>query len=140
MPADRNGPVGVARGAGGGGRREPTGKYDAELRALEGTGLGDVQIDQVLALVLDHVRSSARQAFAADRAASAAEESHAEWWSRAGPLLATLITPERYPVASRVGQAAGREFDAPSDPRRAFTFGLRTLLDGVEQLTGDQAG
>lgn len=115
------------------------GKYDAELRALVGTGLDDVQIDQVLDLILGHVRSSARQSFSADDlAARSVESSHADWWSQAGPLLAAVINPERYPTASRIGQAAGEEYDAPSDPRRAYAFGLRTLLDGVEQLIGER--
>lgn len=116
------------------------GKYDAELQALVGTGLEDVEIDQVLGLLLEHVRSSARQAFAADElAARAAQESHADWWSQAGPLLASMISPQKYPLASRIGLAAGQEYDAPSDPRRAYTFGLRTLLDGVERLIDERA-
>jgi hypothetical protein len=35
------------------------GKYDAELGSLVGTGLDDVETDQVLSLVLEHVKSSA---------------------------------------------------------------------------------
>ncbi len=106
------------------------GKYDAELGALVGTGLDDVEVDQVLSLVLEHVRSTARQAFAA----AGADESDDEWWAVAGPVLAGLMDPARYPHAARVGEAAGREYGAPADPERAYSFGLRAILDGVETL------
>lgn len=111
------------------------GKYDAELQALVGTGLDDVEIDLVLALVLEHVRSTARQSHIADDLrGDAAERSDSAWWESAGPLLAGLMDAERYPRASRIGASAGQEYDAPSDPRRAYTFGLATLLTGVEEL------
>lgn len=109
-----------------------TAKYDAELRPLVGTGLDDVEIDQALALVLDHVRSGARQQFLAETPPAGTAD--AEWWEQAGPVLAGLIDPERYPLATRVGEAAGQEFGAPADPSRAYAFGLRTILDGIEQL------
>ena len=105
-------------------------KYDAELRPLIGTGLDDVEIDRTLALVLDHVRSSARQLFLAEAPPTA----DGDWWEQAGPLLAAALDPARYPVASRVGQAAGEQYGAPADPRGAYTFGLRTILDGVASL------
>jgi AcrR family transcriptional regulator len=40
-------------------------KYDFELRAVEGIGLTDVEMDSVLALVLGYVQASARQALEA---------------------------------------------------------------------------
>lgn len=111
------------------------GKYDAELHALIGTGLDDVEIDQVLGLVLEHVRSSARQFRAAEALATkAAEGSDRDWWDRAGPLLAGVMDAQSYPHASRIGASAGQEYDAPSDPRRAYAFGLHALLTGVEAL------
>ncbi len=112
------------------------GKYDAELAALVGTGLDDVEIDQVLSLVLEHVKSTARQSFAKGEART----SDGEWWASAGPILASLLDPARYPHASRIGEAAGREYGAPVDPQRAYDFGLRTILDGVEALVTAKAG
>lgn len=110
------------------------GKYDAELRALVGTGLDDVEIDQVLSLVLEHVRSTARQALA-----GAERSPDDEWWTAAGPVLASLMDPARYPIASRVGEAAGAAYDAPTDPHRAYAFGLSTILDGVATLVAQRA-
>lgn len=114
-------------------------KYDAELRALVDTGLDDVEVDQALALVLEHVRSSARQAFASEiQAAETPEGSHSDWWSQAGPMLASVLDPARYPHASRIGESAGQTYDAPTDPHRAYTFGLRTILAGLDQLISER--
>lgn len=48
-------------------------------------------------------------------------------------MLAALVDPAKFPYALRVGGATG-QFDAAVDPRRAYEFGLRTILDGVEKL------
>lgn len=115
------------------------GKYDAELRALVDTGLDDVEMDQALALVLEHVRSSARQAFATEtQAAQAREGSHHDWWSQAGPMLASVIDPDQYPYASRVGESAGQTYDAPTDPEVGYIFGLQTILAGLEVLISEK--
>ncbi|WP_246099871.1 TetR/AcrR family transcriptional regulator [Tessaracoccus rhinocerotis] len=105
-------------------------KYDVELATLAGTGLDDVEIDLVLTLVLQHVRSTARLSGAETNV----DTSEGEWWSTAGPLLAALVDPTRFPHATRVGTAAGEEFQAATDPRRTYDFGLAIILDGVEQL------
>lgn len=108
-------------------------KYDAELSVLTDSGLDDVQIDQVLSLVLEHVRASARQTMERDVNAKNTG-TDADWWARTGPILATLVDPERYPYASRIGEAAGQEYGSTVDPERAYAFGLQTILDGVEAL------
>lgn len=108
-----------------------TAKYDLELRPLVGIGLDDVEVDLVLTLVLEHVRAAARLGLGQVATATATGSTDAQWWSVAGPALATLIEPERFPYAARIGEAAGREYDAAADPQRAFEFGLETILDGV---------
>ena len=60
--------------------------------------------------------------------------SELEWWEKFQPLLAKVFDAERFPTATRVGAAAGEEFQAASAPRRTFMFGLERLLDGVEAL------
>lgn len=110
-------------------------KYDAELHTLVGTGLDDVEIDQALTLVLEHVRSSTRQVVSA----AAPEVGDGDWWDRAGPVLDGVLDAAAYPLASRVGQAAGETYGAAADPERAYTFGLRTILDGIEALIARKA-
>ncbi len=103
-------------------------KYEHELEALEGSGLGDLEMDAALTFVLGFVQANAATALAPP------EETDAEWWAAAGPLLARVITAEQYPLASRVGSAAGEAQGAAYDPRRAYEFGLERVLDGLAAL------
>ena len=105
-------------------------KYEHELGALDGAGLGDVERDAALSFLLAFVQSAA--AAAADAAATPGTD--AAWWEAAGPLLARAVDPERYPLAARVGTAAGEAHDAAHDPEHAYVFGLERVLDGLAAL------
>ena len=109
-------------------------KYDYELRAVDGLGLTDVEMDMVIALLADFVHGSVRAAINQMQAEQHTGMSELEWWEKFQPLLAKVFDPERFPTASRVGAAAGEEFQAAAAPRRTFAFGLERLLDGVEAL------
>jgi AcrR family transcriptional regulator len=98
-----------------------TARYDYELRAVDGIGLSDVEMDLVIVLLGDYVHGAARGAVD-------------EWWAAYAPLLAKVFDVEKYPIAARVGAAAGETYGAAYDPARAFEFGLRRLLDGVAAL------
>lgn len=105
-------------------------KYERELAAVEPLPLDDVTKDAALTVVLDFVRASARaQAQArADRAA----EDPATWWEREGAKLAALDLAGRFPLADRIGSAAGSANRAATDAETAYHFGLNLILDGVE--------
>ena len=107
-------------------------KYEHELGALDGAGLGDVEMDAALTYLLAFVQAAA--VAAQDAAAGSAAESDATWWAEAGPLLARVAGPERYPLASRVGSAAGAAQGAAYDPDAAYAFGLERVLDGLGAL------
>jgi len=107
-------------------------RYDHELGAVEGIGLLDVEMDAVVAQVGALARTYSLDREAA--AAAAASQDDATWWAANGPLLAQVLAPARYPLASRVGAAAGAEHGAAADPDHAFTFALERLLDGVASL------
>lgn len=109
-------------------------KYDHELRAVEGIGLADVEMDLVVQLIGDYVHGAARTAVAATLVAQRTGLTDEQWWEQAGPALQKVYVPERFPTATRVGSAAGAEYQGAVDPARAFEFGLERLLDGVESL------
>lgn len=109
-------------------------KYERELRALEGLGLSDVEMDDVLAHLLGFVRIAAQDAAQADAERAASAMSDQEWWEVNGPLLAKVLDPERFPTAVRVGQAAGEAHDAAYDADHAFEFGLERTLDGLAPI------
>ena len=107
-------------------------KYDRELAAVEGIGLTDVEMDSVLTLVLDYVRAAAISFAESAAAPQRTGQTDDEWWTALGPALARVCDPDRFPLATRVGNAATEQYQAAHDPEHAFEFGLARLLDGVE--------
>jgi hypothetical protein len=110
------------------------GKYDRELRAFDGRGLDDVTMDAALAWVLAFVQGWARTALAAVRIQRDSALTEEEWWADAAPILAQVMTPEAYPLAVRVGRAAGEAHGAAWEAGHAFDFGLERVLDGLAPL------
>ncbi|MGY0236865.1 TetR/AcrR family transcriptional regulator [Longispora urticae] len=107
-------------------------KYDRDLRAVDGLGLTDIDMDLLVQLVNDYVHGAVRGAVEDAQAVRSTGVTDLEWWEAHGPLLARVFDVERFPVAARVGSAAGEEYQAAHAPSRAFEFGLKVLLDGVE--------
>lgn len=105
-------------------------KYDSELRALDGLGLPDVQMDLILSTLLCFVRGAARDRLDAESASKRTGLSDEGWWRARSELLANVLQ-DRHPLAQRVGAVAGAENNAPSDPNRVFRFGVERLLDGL---------
>jgi len=109
-------------------------KYEYELRAVDGIGLTDMEMDGVIVLVADYVHGAAHGAVDAAQAEQRTGQSDAAWWAAYQPLLEQVFTADRYPVAARVGRVAGEAHQGPYHPEYAFTFGLERVLDGVEAL------
>jgi AcrR family transcriptional regulator len=109
-------------------------KYDYELSAVDGLGLTDVEMDMTIALLGDFVHGAVRAAINAAQAEQQTGVSEQEWWEAYAPLLEKVFDADRYPTATRVGAAAGEEFQAASAPERTFEFGLERLLDGMATL------
>lgn len=103
------------------------GKYERELRALDPLGLPPVDTDACLTLLVDFARSSAE-------AANVASAPEPGWWEAAAPALAQHVTAERFPLAARIGAAAGEHLGAARDDDHAFRFGLERILDGIAEL------
>src|SRR5215471_8959574 len=78
-------------------------KYEHELSALDGLGLDDVEMDAALTHLLGFVQGCARAAADVRGLPGESALGDAQWWERAGPLLATLVDERAYPLASRVG-------------------------------------
>ena len=117
-----------------------TALYDAELAAVDGLGLTDIDMDLIVSLLDDYVRGAARGAAEAAEAQARTGMSDQQWWEAYGPLLADVLDPARYPTAVRVGTAAGAEYGAAHDPARSFKFGLQRIIDGIEAFIGTASG
>ncbi|KUI21781.1 TetR family transcriptional regulator [Mycobacterium sp. IS-1496] len=113
-------------------------KYDRELGAVEPLPLSDADKDAALAVVLDFARSCARALAHARRERE--QEPPRQWWEREGAKLAALGIAERYPLASRIGTAAGEARGAAHDADAALAFGLEVLLDGLSAIPPAASG
>jgi len=100
-------------------------KYDRDLHAFDGTGLSDVDRDAAGTFVADFVRASAR----ARRSAAAAVDM-ADLWGAWQDRLAAYVG-EAYPLARRVGAAAGEAMNTSYSPDAAWAFGLDRVLDAL---------
>ncbi|MFT4200678.1 TetR/AcrR family transcriptional regulator [Gordonia sp. (in: high G+C Gram-positive bacteria)] len=104
-------------------------KYEHELTVVDPLDLPDVEKDAVLTLIHDFARANARS-MAAARVERVEEDPH-EWWEREGAKLAVLGIEARFPLATRVGSAAGEAQGAARDADAAYRFGLDLILDGI---------
>lgn len=112
-------------------------KYERELRAVDGLGLSEVQMDLLVTLVNGFVRgmvSGVHEKVEAERATGVTED---QWWAATAPYVAEVFDAERFPTVARVGPVAGAELQAAYDPLRTFDFGLELVLDGVATLISD---
>ncbi|MGY1604585.1 TetR/AcrR family transcriptional regulator [Geodermatophilus sp. SYSU D00815] len=108
-------------------------KYEVELRAVDGLGLPEVEMDLLVTLVNGFVRGSVsgvHEKADAERATGITEQ---QWWEATEPYVAQVFDAARFPTAARVGPIAGQELGA-YDPQRSFEFGLARLLDGIGVL------
>jgi AcrR family transcriptional regulator len=109
-------------------------KYEHELAALDGIGLDDIQMDAALTHLLTFVQAWAGAAAGAEAAGRDTAMDEEQWWAASGPLLEKVLDPGAYPLAARVGTAAGTAHRAAYDPHHAYDFGLQTILDGLAAL------
>lgn len=106
-------------------------RYEWQLSAVDGLGLGDVEMDQTVALLDGLAAMTARgvhDVLAAERRSGLTD---LEWWEANAEALGEAMAGRSFPLAARVGQAAGELYQAASDPERQFRFGLARIVDGL---------
>jgi AcrR family transcriptional regulator len=109
-----------------------TRKYDYELAAFDSLGFTDLAMDSWLTLLLTTVRGVGQLAAEMTTAHQETGDTDAQWWERAGPALARYVTPEEYPLATRVGAAAGSEHGAAIGPEHLFHFAMARFADALD--------
>ncbi|WP_235022304.1 TetR/AcrR family transcriptional regulator C-terminal domain-containing protein [Amycolatopsis alkalitolerans] len=109
-------------------------RYDLELRVVDGIGLTDVEMDAAITLVHTHVEGVARRKIEAERVVRRTGMTDAQWWEKTAPALAKVFDAARFPVAARVGQAAGEEHQAAHRPEHEYAFGVERLIEGIAAL------
>jgi AcrR family transcriptional regulator len=109
-------------------------KYEHELAALDGLGLDDIQMDAALTHLLAFVQAWARAAADAQATRGESGMDDERWWESHAPLLQKVLDPAAYPLAARVGTAAGTAHQAAYNPQHAYDFGLEIILSGLAAL------
>ena len=109
-------------------------KYERELDAFTGSGLSDLAIDDALTWLLTFVRANAVDAADAAGAHQASGGDDQQWWQAAGPLLARVMDESAYPLATRIGAAAGAAHASAHDPAHAYDFGITRVIDAIAHL------
>ncbi|MFI2364492.1 TetR/AcrR family transcriptional regulator [Promicromonospora sp. NPDC019610] len=110
-------------------------KYDAELRAVDGIGLSDVEMDLLLTLVLGYARDATVGLLAWRSLPERSGQDDAQWWAVHAPHMERVLG-DRYALAVRVGTAATSQYGGLHDAERAWEFGLSRVLDGIEAFVG----
>ena len=114
-------------------------KYQHELSAFDGLGLDDVQMDAALTHLLTFVQACAQAAADVQAARRDTAMNDEQWWDASEPLLQRVLDPSAYPLAVRVGTAAGTAHHAAYNPEHAYDFGLQTILNGLAALIDNGA-
>lgn len=112
-------------------------KYEIELRALDGIGLTDIEMEHTLTALLALVQGTARASLAAQGSRQPGDDDDSVWWSNIEPVLSTVIGDQaRFPTASRVSRTLGEETGKANDPEGAYQRGVGMFLDGIAQQVG----
>lgn len=106
--------------------------YEYTISALDGIGLSDLEMDAAVATIGGLVAATARSTIDADRARKTSGRTDTEWWEANLPVLEQVMSDDRWPVSSRVGQSVGQAYQSIADPLASFEFGLNAVLDGIE--------
>jgi AcrR family transcriptional regulator len=106
-------------------------RVEATLRAIDGLGLSEIEMDQITSLVGDYVRGAVRAALDAREIEQQTGMTDEQWWAMNTPLLEGLVDPARYPTTVRIGEAYKSGAMPPPDHERNFEFGLQRVLDGI---------
>lgn len=107
-------------------------RYEWQLSAVERVGLPDVEMDQTVTLVVGFATNIARAEHAVTLAERESGQTDLEWWEANSAELGTVMAHRDYPIAGRVGSAAGEAYQAGTDPQLERQFGLERILDGIE--------
>lgn len=105
--------------------------YQWQLEAVEPLGVGDTELDQAVSLLTGFaVNASVLMSRAGDES-----QDDLAWWTSVAPVLGELTDEAKYPLAHRVGTAAGEAYGAARDTGREYEFGLKAIVQGLIQLT-----
>ena len=112
---------------------------ESALGAVDGIGLDDGEMLEVVALVDSYVRGAAQISVNALRDEKRSGIGEADWWVAVGGRLGDFLDADRYPTLRRV-MGGGGFGDDPTGGTYSIEFGLPRLLDGVDDYIRSRIG
>lgn len=109
-------------------------KYELELRALDGLGLSDVQLHQLVTLLDGFVRGTVGTTHSST---DGTESTGRHPWAVPEPYAGRVFDARRFPTAARVAPGVRADASIAGAADRSFGFALQRLLDGVGVLVLD---
>lgn len=107
-------------------------RYEWQLAAIEGIGVDDISMDQIITLVSGFAASAAQAVIDVRRTQEVSGMTDAEWWEVNAPILEQVMAGTDFPLSGRVGTTTGEAYNAATNPDLSYRFGLDRILDGIE--------
>jgi AcrR family transcriptional regulator len=105
--------------------------YEWQLEAVQPLGVDDIELDQAVSLLTGFaVNASSLASQSADPS-----QDDLDWWTTVAPVLGELTDEATYPLAHRIGTAAGEAYGAARDAGREYEFGLKAIVHGLTELS-----
>ncbi|MFE3442918.1 TetR/AcrR family transcriptional regulator [Nocardia sp. NPDC059180] len=103
------------------------------LSAIKPMGLADVELISVVVMIDNYVVGAARAEVFHQEALRTTGMTDADFWQAQQPVLERAMNSGRFPTMAGLDEEAfGQEFDH-------FDFGLRRILDGLEDIVAERA-
>jgi AcrR family transcriptional regulator len=104
-------------------------KYEWELTPLDGIGLSDKEMDDVVTTLVNMATGAARWQLGLDRVRADSQLSDENWWALSQPVLASAMEGRELPVSARVDASLA----SAGDPRQSLLTGVELLITGLDQ-------
>ena len=105
--------------------------YEWQLEAVQPLGVDDIELDQSVSLLTGFaVNASSLASQSADPS-----QDDLDWWTTVAPVLGEVTDEATYPLAHRIGTAAGEAYGAARDAGREYEFGLKAIVHGLTELS-----
>jgi AcrR family transcriptional regulator len=109
------------------------------LSVVSGLGLPLERVNTAAVAITMFVTAAARHEGENAHLRRASGESNDAWWSRRGQLWEDWFDVERHPAMTALWNSGGFDRGPDQQAADAFAYGLRLLLDGIEDGTGGRA-
>lgn len=115
-------------------------KVESIMRALDGTGLTEMEKDLLVDVLHNYVEGALHEAREAREAEQRSGLTDEQWIAIVEPALQERLDPERFPHLIKLGEAWREQRHLLTDPTYRFEQGLQVVLDGIGAFIARRRG